>query len=432
MTHLHSREEVSVKRTLLAVDGGTPVRRSDRRWPSWPISPKNAHEVLSEVLESGRWTLSSAGDRELFERRFARMFADYLDVRHCVPVDHGSSALVVAMEALGLDHGTPVLVPALTWVAPATAAFRAGLLPVLVDVDAGAGVIGPEAVDPAVGAGAVLAVHLACVMADVPAITTVARQHGMSVVEDAAQAHGARWLDQAAGSLGRLGCFSMQQSKVLTGAEGGAVVTDDSDLAAVVEELRADSRRYPREAIGGGRLELVETATSMGANFCMNEFSAAILCAQLDDLEAQHVIRNTNYRRLTELLVGTEGVRVLQPRAEQTQTSIYQGGIVFDPLPATKSNGRIAEALTAELGVLFHPPREPLHRSRLLRPWTKPGIGPLAERFRQLHRDRRYPNAEYFARHAVLTHHSTFLGDEQDMADIATAVRKVIAAGFDR
>jgi L-glutamine:2-deoxy-scyllo-inosose/3-amino-2,3-dideoxy-scyllo-inosose aminotransferase len=360
------------------------------------------------------------------------MFADYVDVRHCVPVDHGSSALVIALEALGLDYGTPVLVPAHTWVAPATAVFRAGLLPVLVDVDAGTGVIGPEAVEPGVDARAVIAVHLACVMADVPAITTVARQHGMSVIEDAAQAHGARWHGQAAGSLGRLGCFSMQQSKVLTGGEGGAVVTDDPDLAAVLEELRADSRRYPREAIGGGRLELVETATSMGANFCMNEFSAAILCAQLDELECQHVVRNANYQRLTELLVGTEGVRVLQPRAEQTQTSIYQGGFVFDPLPASLSNSQIAEALTAELGVLFHTPREPLHRSPLLRPWTKPGIAPLAERFRQLHQDRRYPNAEYFSRHAVLTHHSTFLGDEEDMADIATAVRKVIVAGSGR
>ncbi|PWK80680.1 L-glutamine:2-deoxy-scyllo-inosose/3-amino-2,3-dideoxy-scyllo-inosose aminotransferase [Lentzea atacamensis] len=360
------------------------------------------------------------------------MFADYLDVRHCVPVDHGSSALVIAMEALGLEHGTPVLVPALTWVAPATAAFRAGLLPVLVDVDPDTGIVGPDAVDPAVGAGAVVAVHLACVMADVPSITAVAQQHGMAVVEDAAQAHGARWLGQAAGSMGRLGCFSMQQSKVLTGAEGGAVVTDDADLAAVLEELRADSRRYPGEPIGGGRLELVESATSMGANFCMNEFSAAILCAQFDDLEAQHVTRNTNYRRLTELLADVDGVRVLQPRAEQTQTSIYQGGIVFDPLPATMPNDRVAEALTAELGVLFFPPREPLHRSRLLRPWMKPSLGPVAERFRQQHLDRRYPHAEYFARHAVLTHHSTFLGDEQDMADIATAVRKVVTAGFGR
>jgi L-glutamine:2-deoxy-scyllo-inosose/3-amino-2,3-dideoxy-scyllo-inosose aminotransferase len=82
-------------------------------------------------------------------------------------------------------------------------------------------------------------------------------------------------------------------------------------------------------------------------------------------------------------------------------------------------------ALTAELGTPVYPPREPLNRSRLLRPWTKPALRPLAERFVTLHRDRVYPNADYLTSHAVLTHHSTFLGDQRDMADLADAIAKV-------
>ncbi|MGK8504500.1 DegT/DnrJ/EryC1/StrS family aminotransferase [Nocardia asiatica] len=373
--------------------------------------------------------MTSSDGHELFERRFARKFADYVDVEYCVPVDHGSSALVIALEALGLDHGTPVLVPAFTWVATASAVFRAGLLPVLVDVDGHTGSIGPSSLDPDVDAGAVIAVHLACAMADIPGISAVAEQSGMSVIEDAAQSHGARWGDRPAGSLGRLGCFSMQQSKVLSGGEGGAVVTNDPELATVLEELRADSRRYPLEPLGGGRLELVETASVMGANFCMNEFSAAILCSQLDELDSQHARRNTNYRTLARLLDDTGEVRLLQPRPEQTRMSMYQGMLIFDSMPAGMSNARIAEALTAELGVLFHTPRPPLHRSRLLQPWTKPGIAPLARRFQQLNASREYPNSEHLWQHAVLTHHSTFLGEEEDMVDIAAAVRKILRSG---
>lgn len=320
------------------------------------------------------------------------------------------------------------MVPALAWVACASSVFRAGLVPLLVDVDRDTGCVGPDAVDENQEAGAVIAVHLACVMADIPALLRSARSPGMAVLEDAAQAHGARWLDSGAGSMGRLGCFSMHQSKVLGAGEGGAVVTDDAALAATVEELRADSRRYPPKPLGGGRIELVETAASMmGANFCLDELNAALLCAQLAQLDDQHARRNANHDLLASLLADVDGVRLVRPRDEQARMSIYEASIVFDPLPGGLDNDEIAGALTAELGVLFYPPRPPLHRSRLLRPWTKPSIGPLSERFRQLHDGRRYPNADYLARHAVLTHHRTFLGSEEDMADLAKAIIKIAA-----
>jgi L-glutamine:2-deoxy-scyllo-inosose/3-amino-2,3-dideoxy-scyllo-inosose aminotransferase len=129
---------------------------------------------------------------------------------------------------------------------------------------------------------------------------------------------------------------------------------------------------------------------------------------------------------LSELLKDVPDVRLLRHRAEQTKISVYELPIVFDPLPPGMTNSDVAEALTAELGVRFYPPREPLSRSRLLRPWTKPTLGPLAERFIAENHGREFPNAEYLVGHSVLTHHSTLLGDEQDMADIATAVAKVV------
>ncbi len=410
----------------LAVDGGIPVRPEERGWPEWPVPAKDAARFLARVLHGGRWAITSPAGSALFERRFARMFADYVGVRHCVPVDHGSSALVVALESLGLDYGDTVLVPALTWVASASAVLRAGLLPVLVDVSPDTGSIGPGDLDLHVDPRAVIAVHWSCSMADIPAIQNVCSPRGITVVEDAAQAHGAQWLDRQAGSMGRLGCFSMQHSKVLTGGEGGAVVTDDETLAPRLEELRADSRRYADATAAAQGLELEESATVLGANFCLNEFSAAVLCAQLGSLDAQHEVRNANYAELARVIEDVPGVRMLCRPPEQTRLSVYEAALVFDPLPRGMSNADVADALSAELHTRFYPPREPLSRSHLLRPWTKPALAPLAERFVAEHRDRAYPNAEYLSGHAVLTHHSTFLGNPQDMADIAEAVVKIV------
>ncbi|MEV4754488.1 DegT/DnrJ/EryC1/StrS family aminotransferase [Micromonospora sp. NPDC049559] len=416
----------SLAANRLALDGGIPVRPAERPWPAWPVPAVGADALLAQVLHGRRWTITSPAGAELFERRFSRMFAEYVGTRHCVPVDHGSSALVVALEALGLAYGDVVLVPALTWVASASAVLRAGLLPILVDVDPGTGCLAPDTLDLEVEPRAVVAVHWSCAMADVPAIQQVVAPLDISVVEDAAQAHGAQWLGRSAGSLGRLGCFSMQQSKVLTAGEGGAVVTDDEGLASLLQELRADSRRYTTSSDAPQGLELEESATVMGANYCLDEFSAALLCAQLGDLDAQHEVRNNNYALLSNLLEDVPGVRLLRHHPDQTRLSIYEIPLIFDPLPDGMTNINIADALTAELNTSFYPPREPLNRSKLLRPWSKPTLAPLAERFAAEHRDRVYPHAEYLVRHAVLTHHSTLLGGKQDVMDIADAVTKVV------
>ncbi|WFE36079.1 DegT/DnrJ/EryC1/StrS family aminotransferase [Micromonospora sp. WMMD975] len=412
----------------LAVDGGRPVRPPDRPWPRWPIPAPDAAPNLAAVLQGGRWAISSptVGDGVLFERRFAADFARYVGTRHCVPVDHGSSALVVALESLGLGYGETVLVPALTWTASATAALRAGLVPVLVDVDRDTGCVGPDDLDLSVDPRAVVAVHWASNMADMPALDAVTGPRDISIVEDCAQAHGATWQGRQAGSFGRLGCFSFQHGKVLTCGEGGAVVTDDDRLAPVLEELRADSRRYRGDRTPPGELDLEESAGVQGANFCLNEFSAAVACAQLATLDAQHEVRNRNYRLLAELLADVDGVRLLQPATAQTRISIYEGTLVLDDLPTGMDNAAVAAALTAELGRRFYLTDEPLHRSKLLQPWTKPLLAPLAERFAAIHADRTYPKTEWLAAHTVQTHHSTFLGTEQDMHDVATAVTKVL------
>jgi len=110
---------------------------------------------------------------------------------------------------------------------------------------------------------------------------------------------------------------------------------------------------------------------------------------------------------------------------------MYELPIIFDVLPDGMRAADIAEALTAELGKLFYLTDTPLHRSPLLQPWTKSTLGPLAAEFVRYHRGRRFPYSDFFCDHVVVTHHSTLLGDERDMADIAAAVAKVVALGGD-
>lgn len=389
-------------------------------WGAWPIVPPNAHRYVTQALHSRRWAISSMiteDTPELFEQRFSREFAAYLDVPTVVPTDHGSSALVMAVTALGLPPGSHVVVPALTWVATATAVFRAGYVPVVCDVDPRTGTMTAQTLRAALTpqTRAVIVVHWACTMADMDAVLEVAAQAGLPVVEDAAQAHGALWGDRAAGALGDLGCFSLQQAKVLSAGEGGAVVSRHSALRTRLEELRADSRSWrPVETARAGDLALAETAGTMGCNFGMNDLAAALACAQLELLDAQHEVRNRNYLRLVQECERLPGVSVPVPPERQTRLSLYEIPIRFDDA-APGEPADLAARLQDLTGLRAYLPRNPLVGSKLLNPGSSPALARLATEFDDLHRGRGYPAAEAIASTSVVLHHSAFLATEDEM-----------------
>lgn len=400
------------------VDGGTV-------WPVWPQPSPNAESYVRDALRSGRWAISSMyNGHRLYERRFAEAFADYLGAGYCVPTDHCSSALVMALEALQPEHGSEVIVPALTWVATATAVFRAGLVPVLADVDPETGCVTPQTIEAArtPRTAAVIVVHWACVMADMPAICAFADQHGLAVIEDCAQAHGASMLGRAAGTYGNFGCFSMQQAKVLTCGEGGAIVTGDAKMVRRLEELRADSRSYRPESVPG-QLELRETTSIMGQNFGIGELQAALLCAQLELLPAQHERRNANYLLFESLIADVDGVELLRRDPRQDGLSLYEVPIRLRTEPG--ANAAIARTLTEQTGAGFYTPRVPLSRSELLQPLTKRTLAPLAQRFADRHDGLDFPHAEAIIGKSVLLHHSVFLTDESGVHRLADALRRL-------
>ncbi|PPK65016.1 DegT/DnrJ/EryC1/StrS family aminotransferase [Actinokineospora auranticolor] len=411
----------------LALHGGPRVR-ADKRWARWPQYDTATEQEVVAALRSGRWAISWPSDGTTArERRFAEDWARYNDVPHCVSVDHGSSALLVALEALDIGPGDEVIVPTMTWVAPVTAVLRVGALPVLADVDPVTGCVTPETI-AACRSGrtkAIIVVHLGATVADLDGILAVAGD--VPVVEDCAQAHGARWRGRNVGTYGALGVFSFQNGKVLAAGEGGAVITSDPVLYRRAQQLRADSRRYPDHPVPEGTMELVEDGEVMGANYCMSELSAAVLLDQLPRLDTQHLHREKIAGELERGLAELGGFGPIPVPEEVDRRSIYEYGIsyaedAFGGAPAEK----VAEAITAELGFAVYPPDPPLNDSVMLRPFTKRRFAQIwSEEGQRRAIGREFPGAERFRRSALLFHHGVLLGDSADAADIVAAVAKV-------
>lgn len=414
----------------LSVLGGPRVRVASRDWPRWPQYDAATERALLEALHSQRWAVSWPSDgTPSRERRFAEQFAAYNEVPYCVSVDHGSSALVVALEALDIGPGDEVIVPVMTWVAPVTAVLRVGASPVIVDVDPETGCVSEQTIRGAVSSStkAIIAVHLACTVAELDGILAVANDVGASLIEDCAQAHGATWRGRKVGTFGRLGAFSFQAGKVLAGGEGGAVITSDAELYRRAQQLRADSRLYSDAGATAGQMELVEAGEVMGSNYCMSELVAGLLLDQLPRLEQQHAHRERTSAELERGLTELGGFTPIPLPEHANRRSIYEYGIrfargTFGDVPIE----RVAEAVTAELGMPVWPVDQPLHRSVMLRPETKRRFQSMwSAEGRKRALGREFPGAERYRETTLLFHHQALLGDSDDMADIVAAIAKV-------
>ena len=251
-------------------------------------------ELLPEVervLAAGQYVLGA--DVEIFEDRFA----DYCGAQHCVAVSSGTEALHLALRALGIGPGDEVITAANTFIATALAIRYAGAEPVLVDVDPDDHTIDVQHVEAAITSRtrAIIPVHLYGQPAAMAEIVDVARRHNLRIVEDAAQAHSARIGDRAVGSIGDAGCFSFYPGKNLGAyGDGGAIVTNDDELAAKLRTLRNYGQRRKNEY------------TTAGFNSRLDTVQAAVLMVKLRHLEAWTEQRRTAALRYGELLTDVD------------------------------------------------------------------------------------------------------------------------------
>ena len=309
-----------------------------------PVLDGNEKAYVLDCLES-TW-ISSSGK---YLDRFEGAFAEFCGVKHAVSCSNGTTALHLALLALGVGPGDEVIVPTLTFVATANAVTYCGAKPVFVDVEAETWTIDPTLIEAKITprTKGIMVVHLFGHPADMETIGAVARRHGLFVLEDAAQAHGAECRGRRAGSLGDIATFSFFGNKIVTTGEGGMVTTRDEALAERMRLLRTHgmdaTRRYWHPVIG--------------YNYRMTNVAAAIGLAQLERVQWQLARRQEVAGWYREAL-GRTGVLMCQAEKPWARHVWWMFSVLVSQEAADRDD--VMDALRAQ-GVETRPFVHPLH-----------------------------------------------------------------------
>lgn len=394
--------------SALALHGGPPAHPGS--FPSWPNSDDEEAKGVAEVLASGKWGSTHGNVVAEFESEFAA----YQQAEHCTCVANGTIALAAALRAVGVGVGDEVIVPPYTFIGSASAVLLIGAVPVFADVDPDTHLLNVEAAAKAITSRtkAVMPVHIAGRPCDMDAFAALGREHGVAIVEDGAQAHGAEWRGRRVGALGDAGTFSFQTSKNISAGEGGAVVTNDERLGDALYSLANVGR-----VRGGGWYQ----HEHVGFNLRLTEFQAAILKAQLRRHPEQQRVRSANAELLSNLLREVEGVRL--PADDPSVTAHGWHLFVFrlPDLGGAQRRDAFVRALAAE-GVPCSTGYVGLHRNDAVRREASA----LAERLGQPYPEPVAPVTDELAADTVWLPHPVLLGSEQDIHDVAGAVAKVL------
>jgi dTDP-4-amino-4,6-dideoxygalactose transaminase len=345
-------------------------------------SPLIGEEEIAEVVDSMRSGWVGTGPKV---QRFESMVAEYVGAPLCRCVSSCTAALILAMQALGVGEGDEVLVPAMTFVASANAVEHAGATPVLVDSVPGTGLIDFDAAEAAMTSRtrAIMPVHLAGRAVDMDRLASLRDRHGLLVIEDAAHALGANWGGRRIGAFGNVTALSFYVTKNVTTIEGGAVITDDPEIAAEVERLALHGlslgawQRFSDE--GFRHYEVVEP----GYKYNMTDVQAAVGLHQLPRLDAWIDTRAVLWERYDELLEGLP-LRTPPPPQPGTRHARHLYQVLLDP-DAGVTRDELLDALTVRRigtgvhyrGVHLHP----FYRTKYdLRPGDFPVATEISER----------------------------------------------------
>ncbi len=335
----------SLTADALALLGGQPVR--NKPFPAYPVIGEEEKRAVMDVLESGQLSTFSASRQGFLGGRkiqaFEAAFAAYHGVTHAIAVNSATSGLHAAVAACEIGPGDEVLVPPYTFTATATAVLHHNAIPVFVDVDPATFCMDPNAVEAAITprTKAIIPVHLLGHPADMDRILALARRHGLKVIEDCAQAPGARYKGRLVGTMGDCGVFSFQETKNMATGEGGMVITNQPDLAE-----RARMVRNHGEAVIAGEARKYLTST-IGWNYRMTEIEAALGLVQLGKLDSLNRARKDLAWYLLDRLPRHPGLTY--PTEGTGIAHVYHVfGMTYDEGLVGLPRKRFIEALAAE------------------------------------------------------------------------------------
>lgn len=273
-----------------------------------PIVSDRAKKYVNDALDTG-W-ISSAG---AYIEKFETAFAEYLGVSHATTVSNGTTALHVALEALGVGEGDEVIIPNLTIISCAAAVVYLGAIPVFVDVEKNTGNLDPTKLEAAITpkTKAVMVVDLYGHPADFDAIRAITNKHSLPIVEDAAEAHGATYKGKMAGSLGDIATFSFFANKILTTGEGGMVVSNNQELIDKVIQKKnlchAPGKRFWHEEIG--------------YNYRLTNLQAALGLGHLEQIDVFIEKKLDMVKKYNQSLQNVRGIKL--PTQEAYAKSVY-------------------------------------------------------------------------------------------------------------
>jgi len=404
---------------MIALYGGTPVR--EKPWPKYPIIGDAEKQAVMEVLDDGLLQGFRGSHGPMFlggprVREFEKLVADYHDVEFAVSFTSASAALHGAVVAVGVQSGQEVIVSPYTFNTSATCALMHNAIPVFADVDLGTCCLSPEAVEAAISCqtSAIIPVHLFGRTADMDPILEIAREYDLRVIEDAAQAPGARYKGRLAGTMGDCGIFSFVGEKNASCGEGGMLITSDPEIARVARLVRnhGDCLYEPM----------------LGYNYRMTEVTAAIGAVQWSQLDKGNEVRRYLAYHLNGKLSQIPGLGV--PMVEHGSLhSYYVYALTYDEAETGIPRGWFVEALNAE-GIPFGAGYvRPLHLLPLFQQRAH-------DAYRHYGKEVSYykglcPVAEYlYERGLILTMVTRPPNTTEDMDDIVAAIQKVLEYGY--
>jgi dTDP-4-amino-4,6-dideoxygalactose transaminase len=403
----------------LAITGGEPLRKVP--FTAWPMGTKAEADALQDVLTSTKWGGQPFPGKHA--EAFAKKFAETHTAKYAQCVNTGTVAIQAALKAIDIRPGDEVIAPAYTWEGTVGPVLLMNAVPVFVDIDPDTYCLDAKLIERAITpkTRAILPVHLGMRFADMDEILRIAAKHNLKVIEDCAHAHGGMWKGKGAGSMGDVGAFSFQSSKLITCGEGGAVITNNLEYMERVQSY-----------INAGRASLTDQFHHriIGFNCRLGEFQAAVLGPQLDRLPEQAATREKNMKYFESRLQNVPAIDLLKPDPRITRLAPYGYVLKFFPAKA-KDTPRAAFVAALQLeGVpcdgLFY---EPVYKSSLfpLDPKDFPALSWGREKPLDLRNIYSCPEADRAAYHeAVWFMHQLFLGSTKDVDAIADAIHKVL------
>ncbi len=399
-----------------ALLGGQPIRSSE--FPIWPDFETSDEQALIDALAKRDWCRLSGDISTRFEHRWAEL----LGVRHCTAVANGTGALYAALNALDVGPGDEVIVPPYTFVATINAVIQQFALPVFVDTDPNTFQMDCGQLEERINerTRCVMPVHLGGSVADMDRVGSVARRHGLGVIEDACQAHFAEWRGRRVGGIGDIGCFSFQASKILPCGEGGALTTDSEQLLDRFHAFQNNGRDRLTGTRSGYQYQ--------GSNLRITEFQSSLLLAQLTRFEAICAHREANAVRLQRLLDEIPGITPASMHEGCTRNTYYLLMFRYDERHFSGlSRAGFLRAMRAE-GIPVSGGYKPLNRE----PFLKKTLDSThykrlfsTNRLKRYWNEQEFPKNERLCREGVFLGQRSLLGSPTDADQVADAVLKI-------